>query len=274
MTVAQPLVATDSLMYSAMTFCEMATSRTNTPSSCPASHSSSLPRSESVRALAPSAQGASDGGKVHFVDQHRLAVQPLCSVLVQLRAIRRVVEDHHHTPTGCREERLEVGQPMSAPPSPLTRTVVRSGRAAETPAAEPKPSPMDWKAVPTRTMACGSGTERYIGAQPMKCPPSITTERSAGRIRSSAATTARGLSRPSGPKSTGSSTGLDERKSVPATSGAVSRQVGDAATGTRSSRPSMNGWMSARTYSAPAFCPSLGSLSRRIVLASAGNRVP
>jgi hypothetical protein len=94
MTVAQPLAATDSLMYSAMTCCEMATSRTNTPVVVPGEPLLELPQVGKHACLGPlSTQGASDGGKVHFVDQHRLAVQPLCGVLVQLRAIRRVVED-------------------------------------------------------------------------------------------------------------------------------------------------------------------------------------
>ena len=139
-------------------------------------------------------------------------------------------------------------RPISPPPSPVTNTVVRSGRATETPAAEPKPRPMDWKAVPTRTMACGSGTVRYIGAQPMKWPPSITTERSAGRTCSRAATTARGLSRPSGPNSAGSSTGAEPRKASVATSGAAARQVfSGAAAEIRPVSPWRNGPRSART---------------------------
>jgi hypothetical protein len=56
---------------------------------------------------------------------------------------------------------------------------------------------MDWKAVPTITRSCGRGMFQYMGAQPMKSPPSWTMVRRSGRTASSAAASSRGSSLPS-----------------------------------------------------------------------------
>ena len=136
-------------------FWEMVTSSTNTPSSPESSQHRSASKWETLGCFASLCpQELCLLGKVDFADVHGFVVQALAGVLVELGALGRAVHNDNDPSPGCTEEGFQIGQSYRAGAAhEEARCPVWS--CDRHPDAEPEPSPMEWIAVPTETIACG-----------------------------------------------------------------------------------------------------------------------